>query len=591
MHRLAVSLLVATFPFAALGQQSSGRDHSSKDWIARSNHYTQMLLDIDLEHYPEAGSYQGLAQFDERVSNPTLADQLADRRQLEAALAKIEAAEPQERDENVRQDISILRKSRQLGFREEDFDLAHKVPFINASEQVFDGLRFLLDDQVATSRRPAASVRLRKYAGIEPGYRPFTELLEQRAREQMAKPGVIYPFRGQIETELGRDANYVSGIAALFTKYRLSGWEKSYQRLKTELADYDAWVRATILPKARPDFRLTPEEYKFAFAEAGIDLAPEQIAAEGHRAFKEYQAQMAPLAARIAKANGYPSSDYRAVIRELKQKQITGKAILPFYENRLRQIEQIIIAHDIVTLPRRPAIIRLATAAETAQQPGPHTVSPPLMHNTGERGQFVLPLNIPSASGGAADQYDDFTFDAVSWPLTAHEVRPGHELQFDSMVEHGVSVARALYAYNATNVEGWGVYSEYIMQPHEPPAGQLITLQLGMLRAARAFLDPELQMGKITPQQAYDVLEKDVVLSHAFAKEEVERFTYRAPGRACSYFYGLTQLLALRKKVEAALGPRFNQREFHDFILSQGLLPPVLMREAVMAHFVPSQKG
>jgi hypothetical protein len=82
---------------------------------------------------------------------------------------------------------------------------------------------------------------------------------------------------------------------------------------------------------------------------------------------------------------------------------------------------------------------------------------PPFLHNTGQRGQFVLPLNIPSATGGAEDKYDDFTFDAVAWTLTAHEARPGHELQFDSMVEHGVSLARALYAFNSTNAEGWGL--------------------------------------------------------------------------------------------------------------------------------------
>jgi hypothetical protein len=93
----------------------------------------------------------------------------------------------------------------------------------------------------------------------------------------------------------------------------------------------------------------------------------------------------------------------------------------------------------------------LATAAETAQQPAPHMVPPPFLHNTGQRGEFVLPLNIPSANGGAEDTYDDFTFDAVAWTLTAHEARPGHELQFDSMVEHGVSLARALYAFNSTN--------------------------------------------------------------------------------------------------------------------------------------------
>jgi uncharacterized protein (DUF885 family) len=158
------------------------------------------------------------------------------------------------------------------------------------------------------------------------------------------------------------------------------------------------------------------------------------------------------------------------------------------------------------------------------------------------------------------------------------------------MVEQGVSLARALYAFNSTNAEGWGLYAEYIMQPYEPVEGQLLTLQLRLLRAARAFLDPELQSGAVTPERAYEVLEKDVVLSHAFAKEEVERFTYRAPGQANSYFYGYTRLLALRRETEAALGGKFRQKSFHDFVLSQGLLPPELMRKAVLEEFVGAQR-
>jgi uncharacterized protein (DUF885 family) len=70
----------------------------------------------------------------------------------------------------------------------------------------------------------------------------------------------------------------------------------------------------------------------------------------------------------------------------------------------------------------------------------------------------------------------------------------------------------------------------------------------------------------------------------------VERFTYRSPGQANSYFYGYIRLLELRKDVEAALGPKFNALKFHDFILAQGLLPPDLMRKAVMEDFVPSQR-
>jgi len=592
MRQRAFAILIGlmSLPVSAQHPVAAAAAAAAPAWIARSDVFTRQLLDVQFAHSPEDGSSEGLEQFDTRISDPSLADEMAARREYEAVLAKIRAATSAEADQKVREDQAILLRAFDLQFREEDYSLQHEVPFRNASSEVFSGLRGLLDDQVEARRRPAALVRLRKYAGTESGTRPFTELLKQRELEQIAKPGVIFPSKGEIETELGRNSAYLDGIAALFPKYHLTGWQQDFAKLKGELSEYDQWVRNNVLPKARTDFRLPPARYRLALEHVGVDMPPEQIAALAHAAFAQYQAQMQPIAAQIAKTRNLPDGDYRAVIAYLKKNQITGKAILPFYEKRLHEIERIIVAKNLITLPNRPAIIRLASAAETAQEPAPHMSPPAFVHNTGERGEFVLPLNIPSATGGAADVYDDFTFDAVSWTLTAHEARPGHELQFDSMVEHGVSLARAIYAFNSTNAEGWGLYSEYIMQPYEPPEGQLITLQLRLLRAARAFLDPELQSGKVTPERAYEVLEHDVMLSHAFAKEEVERFTYRDPGQANSYFYGYTRLLQLRQEVEKQMGARFDQKKFHDFILLQGLLPPDLLRQAVMTEFVPSQQ-
>ena len=69
---------------------------------------------------------------------------------------------------------------------------------------------------------------------------------------------------------------------------------------------------------------------------------------------------------------------------------------------------------------------------------------------------------------------NDFDFAAMSWTLAAHEARPGHELQFASMVEQGMSVARARFAFNSANVEGWGLYSEALVLPYMPPEGQLV---------------------------------------------------------------------------------------------------------------------
>jgi uncharacterized protein (DUF885 family) len=584
--RIASSVILTILIAAGVRAQ----DKPAPSWISTSNDFTKQLVKVENKHDPENGSRQGLSEYDELVSQPTLADEDQERKEREEVLARLKATLPQQKQKEVAQDLEIIIRRVELNFRMQDYQRAHDVPFTNASSLVFGGVRMLLDEQTPAARRPAAVTRLRRYAGLDPAYKPLTEILKQRVMEQMAKPGVVYPARVELETEMSRNSHYLDGIASLCKEYRLSGWEEPFAKLKAQLTDYDAWIRSAVLPKARADFRLPPEEYALSLELYGIDIPPAQMAALAHKGFDEIQAEMKPIAAEIAKQRKLPSSDYREVIRELKKEQLVGDAILPFYQNRLKQIEDIIRKQNLVTLPDRPARIRIASAAETAQQPAPHMSAPPFLHNTGEKGEFVLPLNIPAGEGHApAQKYDDFTFDAAAWTLTAHEARPGHELQFDSMVEHGVSVARVRYAFNSTNVEGWGLYSEYLVRPFMPLEGQLISLDYRLLRAARAFLDPELQSGKVTPEQAKQVLENDVVQSPAFAEEEVERYTYRAPGQANSYYYGYTKLLALRKDTEAAMGAKFDQKRFHDFILAQGLLPPDLLRKSVMTGFVGAE--
>ena len=111
------------------------------------------------------------------------------------------------------------------------------------------------------------------------------------------------------------------------------------------------------------------------------------------------------------------------------------------------------------------------------------------------------------------------------------------------------------------------------------------------MRAARAFLDPMLNLGMIEPVAAKRLLMDEVCLSEPMAKEEVDRYTFDAPGQATSYFYGYAKLEALRAKTELALGKQFNVQAYHDFIIHEGLLPPELLEKAVAADFVPEQKG
>jgi uncharacterized protein (DUF885 family) len=216
---------------------------------------------------------------------------------------------------------------------------------------------------------------------------------------------------------------------------------------------------------------------------------------------------------------------------------------------------------------------------------------PPLANNHGERGTFVLTTGNPPVDGGQTVGYDDFTFKAAAWTLTSHEGRPGHELQFSAMVERGVSEARSIFAFNSVNVEGWALYAEAEMRPYEPLDGQLVALSARLLRAARAFLDPMLNLGLISRERAHDILTQDVCLSEAMARQEIDRYTFRSPGQATAYFYGYLKIMELRTATEVTLGPKFDRKAFNNFIIGQGLLPPELLEKAVREQFIPAAQA
>ncbi|MNT31794.1 hypothetical protein D3C72_1676440 [compost metagenome] len=153
-----------------------------------------------------------------------------------------------------------------------------------------------------------------------------------------------------------------------------------------------------------------------------------------------------------------------------------------------------------------------------------------------------------------------------------------------------MSQARSLYAFNSVNVEGWALYAEAEMIPYEPAEGQFIALQFRMLRAARAMLDPMLNLGQVTREEAGRILTDEVMLSKPMARQELDRYTFNMPGQASSYFYGYTRILQLRAETELALGEKFDRLAFNNFLLGQGLLPPDLLAKAVREHFIPEQR-
>lgn len=554
---------------------------ADRGWIERSNQNAQLLLQVQAEFQPEMAARTGIAGLDDRIADFAPGHLQRQRDAIRKVQAELEKRLAAEKDPLVAQDLQILIDATKRQITGSELREKLQVPYYKLPQLVFGSMRSLLEPQVAAERRPAALVRLRKYLGLEGGQGSLVQLAETETREGLQK-WLLPPSRIELENDLETAEHLLDGVDKLFKEFNITGGEPALAEMHKQLGGYLQFVRNELLPKARDDFRLPPELYAFSLVQVGVDIAPEELAQRAHKAFAEIQAEMQKTAAKIAKERGWESGDYHDVIKQLKKAQVPDDKVLDFYKQRLGQIEGIIRAQHLVTLPDRPARIRLGTPAENAQQPAPHMMPPRLIGNTGEQGEFVLPLSVP---GKTTQKYDDFNYDAAAWTLTAHEARPGHEMQFSRMVETGVSLARALFAFNSVNVEGWGLYSEAITLPYMPLDGQLISLQLRLQRAARAFLDPELQIpGKWTPESARAFLQKEVGLSPAFATEEVDRFTFRSPAQATAYFYGYTQLLELRDAAEKQLGNRFDPQKFHDLLLAQGLLPPDLMRKTILSE-------
>ena len=579
-------LIARTF-IAALLLATSTLAIAEQDWVERSNANAEPLLQVMAKYAPETAAALGVDGFDAEVFDLKPQNDLrfeADAARVASDLESRLAAEP---DARVRQDMQILIDTARDQKATSELNRRLMLPYFDLTQALFQGFNALLDPRVSKDRHPAALVRLRKYTGREPGYEPITKLAQARTAERFATAGLTGPWTVEVEQALQNQPRFVAGIRDLFKKSGLTGWEKDLKVLESQLDAHAKWLRTELLPRARTTNRLPAEIYADNLKNFGVKADPRALIDQATLSFVQTREEMQTLANLVAKERGFPSSDYRDVLAALRKEVIAEDALLPTYKARLASLEEIVRREDIVSLPERPAVIRLGTPAESAAQPAPHLRPPRLIGNTGESAEFVLPLENPNAPPGT--KMDDFTHDSMAWTLTAHEARPGHELQFASMIESGVSIPRAVFAFNSANVEGWALYAEALVKQHLPLNAQMGTLQMRMLREARAFLDPMVNLGMMEPAQAQAFLMKEVGLSEPMAKQEVDRYSFRAPGQATSYFYGYQRHLALRGKVEMMLGERFDARSYHDFILSQGLLPPALLEQAVLEQYVPAR--
>jgi len=559
-------------------------------WVAKSNDNAKLLLNVMAKYSPESASSLGVDGYDELITDMSRDLYEASVKDTRAVVAELQKRLKAETDPKIRQDLEILINAANENLVSNALQRKLMLPYQDLNRLLFGVVRQMLDPRIPKERQKTLLVRLQKYAGLAKGYRPITELAEDRLNERLkANPKLLGPFKGQVEQSLNDAPAMIKGIKDLLAKSGLEGWEPAFAALEKQLTAYNDNVRKQILPRARTDHRLPPELYADNLKQFGVDISPQELISKALTSFSEIRNQMNITAGLLAKERNLPNADYRFVMKELKKQQIPLDNVMPLYQERLAQLEASVREQNVVTLPDRKAVIRLASPAENAAQPAPHMNPPRLIGNTGEYGEFVLTTGMPPDASGKAKMFDDFTHQAGTWTLTAHEARPGHELQFAKMIETGVSTARGVFAFNSVNVEGWALYAEAEMQPYEPLDGQLFALQARMMRAARAFLDPMVNLGELSPEGVKSFLMEEVGLSEGLATQEMQRYTFRAPGQATSYFYGYQRLMETRQAAEVALRSKFDRKAFNDFVLAQGLVPPALLRKAVMEEFVPAR--
>ncbi|NNE04433.1 MAG: DUF885 domain-containing protein [Xanthomonadales bacterium] len=588
---LSPFLMTASLFLAGVANEAAAQGASNflPDWVQRSNEIAYRVLESGAKFAPEFAGQTGVTGYDEEIFDlgPNLFE-----RQIQNARDNLEMLQgllESEEDPRVRQDIEIMIKNAEDNIEATTINYEKVLPYGNLTGLVFAGFSGLLDKQVPAQRQQAALVRLRKYTGREEGYEPLTELAMKRLSERAGVPGLIKPFVGEVQQDLQRAPIMIGGLEQVFKASHVEGYEQDLALLSKQLTEYNEWVRETILPNTRESAALPRELYELQLKNFGVDASPEELIKIGQVAFMNIRNEMIALAPLVAEQHGFDTDDYREVLKRLKKDQIHGEELMQAYRDVIAELDVIMQRENLATVPDEPARVRMATAAETAQVPSAHLDIPRLVGNTGEFPEFIVP-KIEQNDDGSWPQ-SDYAYRAMLWTLTAHEARPGHEMQFTTMLRGGVSTARALFAFNSANVEGWGLYAEAIAKPYMPLDAQLVSLQYRLLRAARIWLDPMLNLGLTSVDEARRVLIEEVVEDELGAQTELDRYTFRSPGQATAYYFGYEKLWALRAMTEMRLKDLFNAGQFHDFILAQGLLPPDVLRSSVEEEFIAPRLG
>lgn len=169
--------------------------------------------------------------------------------------------------------------------------------------------------------------------------------------------------------------------------------------------------------------------------------------------------------------------------------------------------------------------------------------------------------------------------------LTLHECEPGHSFQLGLEAEQKSLPKFRRNLYFSGMGEGWGLYSEWLgdeLGIYRTPYEKFGQESYDMWRACRLVIDTGIHQYGWSRQQAIDYLASHTALTQHEVETEVDRYI-SWPGQALAYKLGELTILRLRKEAETTLGPKFDERGFHDTILALGSVPLNVLEDQMHA--------
>jgi uncharacterized protein (DUF885 family) len=354
------------------------------------------------------------------------------------------------------------------------------------------------------------------------------------------------------------------------------------------LTDYKTWLEKDLLPRSNGDFRIGEEKFrkKLRFALAS-DMSMEDLMKAARADLDRTQKAIYETALPLYRKY-FPDADQvtmndthkvtAAVLDKLAEQHPTDETIVPYAKTVLKEATDFVRANKLVTVPDVP--VDVVVMPEFKRGPAvAYCDSPGALEKNGKTFFAVSPTPkdwTPERKESFFREYNNF----MIRDLTVHEAMPGHYLQLAHANRfRAPTLVRAIFQ-SGSFIEGWAVYTEQMMAEagYGGPEVKMQQLKMRLRVICNAIIDQSIQAGKMSEQEALDLMMKEGFQQEGEAVGKWKRARLSS-AQLSTYFVGVTEHLDLRERAKAKAGTSFDLKKYNDQVLSYGSPPVKYVRE------------